>query len=145
LVSYQSDNSNLVEEDVIIEWLVINYAMKDRNPMDSVRFFSKQHQHQGTIGQQSKWIIPSTYSFKILMFLCFLGSFTIPKQQVSSLVPSQFQEINIRVFARNPENSTKIRKAFYRMMKTYDSNKQLKPDLDSWMTARQNLWETESM
>lgn len=79
------------------------------------------------------------------MFLCFLGSFTIPKQQVSSLVPSQFQEINIRVFARNPENSTNIRKAFYRMMKTYDSNKQLKPDLDSWMTARQNLWETESM
>ncbi|KAI8583987.1 hypothetical protein K450DRAFT_220918 [Umbelopsis ramanniana AG] len=119
LVSYQSDNSGLVEEDVIIEWLVINYAMKDRNPMDSVRFFSKRHQDQ--------------------------GSFTIPKQQVSSLVPSQFQEINIRVFARNPEKSKEIRKAFYRMMRTYNLNEQLKPDIESWMTARQNLWETDNI
>lgn len=47
LVGYQADNAGLVEGDVIIEWLVINYAMKDRNPMDYVRFFSKHHQDQG--------------------------------------------------------------------------------------------------
>ncbi|KAJ2958880.1 hypothetical protein NQZ79_g5581 [Umbelopsis isabellina] len=113
LVSYQSDNANLTEEDVIIEWLVINYAMKDRNPMDSVRFFSKRLQDQ--------------------------GSFTIPKQQVSSLVPSQFQEINIRVFARNPEKSKDIRKAFCRMMKTYNVNEDMKPHLDNWLIARQTM------
>ncbi|GAB5590351.1 hypothetical protein Unana1_05251 [Umbelopsis nana] len=118
LVSYQSDDCDLLEDDVIIEWLVINYAMKDRNPMDYVRFFSKRHQTQ--------------------------GSFTIPKQQVSSLVPSQFQETNIRVFARNPEKCKAIRKAMYRMMKAYNLNKELRPDIESWMTARQTLWETES-
>jgi hypothetical protein len=74
-----------------------------------------------------------------------LGSFTIPKQQVSSLVPSQFQEINIRVFARKPEKSKDIRKAFYRMMRTYNLNEQLKPDIESWMTARQNLCDTENI
>ncbi|KAM3583590.1 hypothetical protein VKS41_004497 [Umbelopsis sp. WA50703] len=113
LISYQSDNAKLTEEDVIIEWLVINYAMKDHNPMDSVRFFSKRHQDQ--------------------------GSFTIPKQQVSSLVPSQFQEINIRVFARNPEKSKEIRKAFCRMMKTYNLNEDMKPHINIWLTARQNM------
>ncbi|KAG0168582.1 SAM domain and HD [Apophysomyces sp. BC1015] len=41
IISHQSDNDGLTEHDVIVSWLKINYAMKDRNPVDSIRFFSK--------------------------------------------------------------------------------------------------------
>jgi len=58
-------------------------------------------------------------------------------------VPSQFQETNIRVFARTPEKSKEISKAFYRMMKSYNLNKEWNPEIEAWMTARQALWETE--
>ncbi|RUS32208.1 hypothetical protein BC938DRAFT_476033 [Jimgerdemannia flammicorona] len=41
IIAYQDDNDQLGEHDVIIEWLRINYAMKDRNPVDMIRFYSK--------------------------------------------------------------------------------------------------------
>ncbi|KAI7871831.1 HD phosphohydrolase domain-containing protein [Spinellus fusiger] len=85
IVSYQSDNDGLVEEDVIVDWLKINYAMKDRNPVDSIRFFSKFHDNV---------------------------SFTIPKEHVSFLIPGQFEEVIIRIFARDPSKSKAIQKAF---------------------------------
>lgn len=37
----QGDNDGLVEEDVIVVFGKINYAMNDKNPVDSIRFFSK--------------------------------------------------------------------------------------------------------
>lgn len=41
IVNYQSDNAGLVEDDVIVRFTKINYAMNDNNPVDSIRFFSK--------------------------------------------------------------------------------------------------------
>lgn len=41
IISHQHDNDHLVEDDIIVSPGKINYAMQDRNPVDSIRFFSK--------------------------------------------------------------------------------------------------------
>ncbi|KAF9932458.1 SAM domain and HD [Linnemannia zychae] len=46
IVSCQGPNDHLRQEDVIVEFLKNNYAMKDRNPVDSIKFFSKTN-HSG--------------------------------------------------------------------------------------------------
>lgn len=33
--------SDLEETDIIVQWLTLNYAMKDKNPIDSVSFYTK--------------------------------------------------------------------------------------------------------
>ncbi|KAG2226577.1 hypothetical protein INT45_005063 [Circinella minor] len=91
IVSYQSTNDHLTKDDVIVKWVKINYAMKDRNPVDSIRFYSKFNAQE---------------------------SFTIPKQQVSYMIPQQFEEIIVRVFTRNPHKVTAIQKAFRRLLKS---------------------------
>ncbi|KAI9278654.1 HD phosphohydrolase domain-containing protein [Phascolomyces articulosus] len=90
IISHQSTGDNLTEEDVIVKWIKINYAMKDRNPVDSIRFYSKFNDHE---------------------------SFTIPKQQVSYMIPQQFEEVIVRVFTRDPQKVTAIQKAFRRLLK----------------------------
>jgi hypothetical protein len=32
---------DIQESDIIVQWLTLNYAMKDKNPVDSVHFYSK--------------------------------------------------------------------------------------------------------
>ncbi|KAI9499236.1 HD phosphohydrolase domain-containing protein [Zychaea mexicana] len=91
IVSHQSNNDYLTEDDVIVKWIKINYAMKDRNPVDSIRFYSKFNDNE---------------------------SFTIPKQQVSYMIPQQFEEVVVRVFTRNPQKITAIQKAFRRLLKS---------------------------
>lgn len=61
----------LTEKDLHVQNLKINYAMKDRNPVDSVKFFHKSRLDV---------------------------SFYIPKHKVSHLIPQHFQERIIRVF-----------------------------------------------
>lgn len=41
IVNHQTDNSGLVQEDVIVSFSKINYSMNESNPVDSIRFFSK--------------------------------------------------------------------------------------------------------
>lgn len=41
IMGYQSTNDNLQEDEIVVAWGKVNYAMKDRNPVDSIRFFSK--------------------------------------------------------------------------------------------------------
>lgn len=92
IVSHQGPNDHLKEEDVIVEYLKNNYAMKDRNPVDSIKFFSK---HDHTV------------------------SYHIPKEKVSSLIPSEFQENFIRVFARDPSKVKAVHESFRRLMSTF--------------------------
>ena len=47
----------------------------------------------------------------------YIESFTIPKQQVSYMIPQQFEEVIVRVFTRDPEKVTAIQKAFRRLLK----------------------------
>ncbi|KAF9116378.1 SAM domain and HD [Mortierella sp. AM989] len=92
IVSCQGPNDHLKEEDVIVEFLKNNYAMKDQNPVDGIKFFSKTNH---TV------------------------SYHIPKEKVSSLIPSEFQENIIRVFARDPSKVKAVHQSFRRLMSKF--------------------------
>ncbi|ORX51235.1 HD phosphohydrolase domain-containing protein [Hesseltinella vesiculosa] len=89
IVTHQNTNDKLHIDDVIVSKGKVNYAMQDRNPVDSIRFFSKHNDNE---------------------------SFTIPKNHVSYMIPSQFQEVVIRVFARDPCKVDAIQRAFRRAL-----------------------------
>ncbi|KAI7828957.1 hypothetical protein BC939DRAFT_500407 [Gamsiella multidivaricata] len=108
IVSCQGPNDHLKEEDVIVEFLKNNYAMKDQNPVDGIKFFSKNNH---------------------------AVSYHIPKEKVSSLIPSEFQENIIRVFARDPSKVRAVHEAFRRLMsrfyRTSDGSSNLPPSSTS--------------
>ncbi|KAF9401473.1 SAM domain and HD [Mortierella sp. AD011] len=108
IVSCQGPNDHLKEEDVIVEFLKNNYAMKDQNPVDNIKFFSKNNH---------------------------AVSYHIPKEKVSSLIPSEFQENIIRVFARDPSKVKAVHQSFRRLMsrfyRTSDGSTNLPPSSTS--------------
>ncbi|KAF9910748.1 SAM domain and HD [Lobosporangium transversale] len=92
IVSCQGPNDHLEVDDVIVEFLKNNYAMKDRNPVDNIKFFSKNNHSV---------------------------SYHIPKEKVSSLIPSEFQENIIRVYSRDPSKVKAVHEAFRRLMSRF--------------------------
>ncbi|KAG0270499.1 SAM domain and HD [Actinomortierella ambigua] len=92
IASCQGPNDHLEADDIIVEFLKNNYAMKDRNPVDGIKFFSKHN--------------PSI-------------SYHIPREKVSSLIPSEFQECSIRVFVRDPAKVRPVHEAFRRLMSRF--------------------------
>lgn len=86
--------TTLSKDDVIVEWLTLNFAMKDRNPMDFIRFFTKYD--------------PNTSIF-------------IPKEHISSFIPNHFKEIIIRVFVRDAELAHRVQVAFRKLLKTINA------------------------
>ncbi|KAG9067547.1 SAM domain and HD [Linnemannia hyalina] len=108
IVSCQGTNDHLQQDDVIVEFLKNNYAMKDQNPVDGIKFFSKTNHS---------------------------ASYHIPKEKVSSLIPSEFQENIIRVFSRDPTKVRAVHKAFRRLMsrfyRTSDGSSNLPPSSTS--------------
>ncbi|CAO3569311.1 unnamed protein product [Mortierella alpina] len=92
IVSCQGANDHLTQDDVIVEFLKNNYAMKDQNPVDGIKFFSKQNN---------------------------TASYHIPKEKVSSLIPSEFQENIIRVFSRDPSKVKAVHESFRRLMSRF--------------------------
>lgn len=71
---YPPSRSVLSASDLHTQNLRINYAMKDKNPVDSVHFFHKHHRDI---------------------------SFRIPKEKVSHVIPQHFQERILRVFLKD--------------------------------------------
>ena len=71
---YPPARSLLSPSDLHVQNLRINYAMKDKNPVDSVKFFHKHHRDV---------------------------SFRIPKEKVSHVIPQHFQERILRVFLKD--------------------------------------------
>ena len=41
LIFEACNSADVVEDDILVQWLTLNYAMKDKNPVDSVLFFTK--------------------------------------------------------------------------------------------------------
>lgn len=89
IVNHQTDNAGLVQDDMIVNFSKINYSMNECNPVDSIRFFSKFNDQE---------------------------SFNISKQKVSYMIPSKFQDVNIRIFTRNPTKMSAVQKAFRRYL-----------------------------
>ncbi|RIA97929.1 HD phosphohydrolase domain-containing protein [Glomus cerebriforme] len=95
IIAHQAENDRLREDDVIVERLKLNYAMNDENPVDHVKFYNQYKQDE---------------------------VFNLSRSQVSYLVPEQYEEINIRIFARDPEKMKSIQECFRKLLRTYISN-----------------------
>jgi HD superfamily phosphohydrolase len=63
-------------EDIIVQNLKIDWAMKSRNPVDSIHFYQDYDS---------------------------LEKFSIPKEKVSSLIPDVFMERKVRVFSKSDD------------------------------------------
>jgi len=90
LTHQDASQIKLTERDVIADVCVNNYAMKDKNPVDNVKFFSKWEQNT---------------------------SFRIPVESVSLLIPSQFSERYIRIYCRDADKVPAAQKAFRNFLK----------------------------
>lgn len=70
-----------------------------------------------------------------LIFKYMIVSYHIPKEKVSSLIPSEFQENIIRVFSRDPSKVRAVHEAFRRLMsrfyRTSDGSSNLPPSSTS--------------
>eukprot|EP01134_Creolimax_fragrantissima_P004871 CFRG4871T1 len=75
---------NLKPEDIHIDRVKTNYAMKDANPVDSVRFFSR-------------WDATT--------------SFTISKEQVSGLLPEKFEEEYMKIYSCDNDKTYYVQQA----------------------------------
>ena len=84
----------LGKDAIIVEWLTLNFAMKDRNPMDFIRFFTKYD--------------PNT-------------TIAIPKEHISSFIPNHFKEIIIRVFVRDARLAHRVQVAFRKLLESINS------------------------
>ncbi|PKY38250.1 HD phosphohydrolase domain-containing protein [Rhizophagus irregularis] len=91
IIAYQN-NDGLKVDDIIVNRLVLNYGMKNENPVDHVKFYNKN--------------LPNKV-------------FKLEKSQVSYLVPEQFEELNIRIFTKDHKKIDPIRNCFKELLKEY--------------------------
>ncbi|KAJ3035053.1 SAM domain and HD [Rhizophlyctis rosea] len=89
IVGWQKDGEGIREEDVIVEWLTLNYAMGPSNPVDSVNFFKK-------------WDLKQ--------------KFPVKQWEVSGLIPMTFEETHLRIFTRVDGKRKAIQQAFRRLI-----------------------------
>ncbi|KAJ3323988.1 SAM domain and HD [Boothiomyces sp. JEL0866] len=87
-IKSQIPNASITENDIIVQFMTLNYAMKDKNPVDSIRFFTKYDS------------IP----------------ISIKKEQVSGLIPEQYKEVIVRIFSRKATNVQEIQKGFRKVL-----------------------------
>jgi HD superfamily phosphohydrolase len=83
------DSHEIQQDDVIVQWLTLNYAMKDKNPVDSVLFFSKYDPNK-TVTQR--------------------------KEHVSGLIPEHYKELTVRVYTRHKHLSPRVQLAFRKVL-----------------------------
>jgi HD superfamily phosphohydrolase len=84
LISYQSSQfQSLTENDIIVDTHKNNYAFKDKNPIESIKFFSNWDDQE---------------------------SFPLKPEEISLLTPTTFSETYVRIFCRQNDQD-KIRAA----------------------------------
>jgi HD superfamily phosphohydrolase len=87
-----SGELDLQESDIIVHNFKMNYAMAENNPVDHVHFFAKAEPE---------------------------ASFTIPREQVSVLLPEVFSEQYLRVYCRQKEKAQQAHLAFQNYLRRY--------------------------
>jgi hypothetical protein len=84
----------LVEDDVRVDFALMHYGMKEKNPLDSVRFYSKREPN-------SKPLFPV---FGIPVHTCFfsmfLESYKAERGVYSNLMPQYFAEHVLRIYTK---------------------------------------------
>jgi hypothetical protein len=103
IVSYSdNDGMNKLEMgDFEILQGTNNYAFKDKNPVDCVKFYNKNNVKSNTNG----------------LALTFLESFKIDPDQVSLLLPSKFSERFVRIYVKSEDKVKVAKDAFNRYCK----------------------------
>lgn len=85
ITSQSHDGIHLTEEDIIIDTHINNYALRDQNPIDNIKWFTKWDQTE---------------------------SFTIPQKDISLLAPSTFSEKYVRLYCKNQEKFNTVQTAW---------------------------------
>lgn len=93
----QNDGINNIDiQDIEVATGTCNYAFKDKNPVDCVRFYNKNN-----IKSNHLVLLPEV-----------LESFLIDKEQVSLLLPSKYSEKFIRVYVKDEKHISVAKQAF---------------------------------
>ncbi|KAJ3042386.1 SAM domain and HD [Rhizophlyctis rosea] len=112
IVERQGEGDGLVEGDVIVEWLKLNYAMGTSNPVDSINFFNK-------------WDMTRKYR--------------IPREHVSVMIPTIFEETVLRVFTRIDTKRKAVQSAFRRLIAEINDDpillQELGGSIDTWSST----------
>ncbi|CAG8494845.1 12102_t:CDS:10 [Funneliformis caledonium] len=95
IIAHQSDNDKLGENDVIVDRIKLNYAKKNENPVDCVKFYNQYEIDK---------------------------AFYLDKSQVSYLVPEQYEETIIRIFTRDDSKRKAVQESFRKLLNVYDSD-----------------------
>lgn len=107
--SILNHGNDITENDIILCEVKMNYALKDKNPVDEVHFFTRY----ATDSLLSK----NTFLFFHLTNFFNLESFPIQKENVSLLIPDQFSEVYWRVYVRNSDKLVPVQEAFRKFLK----------------------------
>lgn len=99
IIEYHQGPETLNVDDIIVDIFSLNYGMDDKNPVDSIKFFSKYDCSE---------------------------SFCYPANKVSYLLPTCFEEVSVRVFARDAEKVSVIQRAYRNFMAHF--HKQIKQE-----------------
>lgn len=85
----------------------ITNTISNKNPIDYIKFYGKWN------------INGKRFTCKIIItYNNYADAFTIPRDKVSYIVPESYEEISIRIFARDPSLVPDIQMAFRRCMKS---------------------------
>ncbi|KAM9984970.1 hypothetical protein ACTFIY_009404 [Dictyostelium cf. discoideum] len=87
------EGNGILESDIIVQNLKLNYAFKDKDPVQSTKFYTRYDSTQ---------------------------SFIIKKEETSHLIPNQFQEERIRIFCRSKEKCEQVQTAFRKLLKNHN-------------------------
>ena len=85
---------SLSPDDIIIHWNEMHYAMKDKDPLTAVHFFSQAEPDK---------------------------KFSVAREKVSSLIPHAFNERFLRVFTRDPDKMEAVQYAFKEWARQFSS------------------------
>ncbi|RHZ49338.1 hypothetical protein Glove_522g14 [Diversispora epigaea] len=91
IIRHKIGNESISEDDIIIHRFKINYGKGDQNPLDDVKFY-------GNFGN-------------------FKESFNLKKSEVSYLMPEQYDDEIVAVYAKDPKKDKPIQDAFRALMK----------------------------
>ena len=103
IIACRPAHSDLCESDIIVHNMTLNFAMKDKNPVDNILFYKANNPDK---------------------------AFKIPQSQVSLLTPSHFQEKYVRVFVRDPANMADARTALNNYMQNVHNSSLNQADVD---------------
>ncbi|KAF8341439.1 uncharacterized protein EI90DRAFT_1737823 [Cantharellus anzutake] len=82
---HESESLVLNASDIIVDWATLHCGMKDKDPMQLVRFYSKQSRNR---------------------------SFVVRVDEGSFLLPNRWEELQLRVYTRDPKKQILAQTAF---------------------------------